>query len=57
MEMSAPLSRVLTPAPGQSIRAVFEYSHGSTNGMKEKAAAAGDARPVKVSTLLFRGAI
>lgn len=56
MEMRAPF-RVLTPALGQSIRAAFEYSHGSTNGMKEKATAASDARPVKVSTLLFRGAI
>lgn len=48
---------VLTPAQGQSIRAAFEYSHGSANRMKEKAAAASDARPVKVSTLLFRGTI
>lgn len=29
----------LTPASGQSIKAVFEYSHGSANRMKEKAAA------------------
>lgn len=31
---------LLKPALGQSIKPVFEYSHGSANRMKEKAAAA-----------------
>lgn len=45
MEMSPPA--LLKPAVGQSIKAVFEYSHGSANRMKEKAAAAVMPNPSK----------
>lgn len=45
MEMSPPA--LLKPALGQSIKAAFEYSHGSANRMKEKAAAAVMPNPSK----------